>query len=786
MKFSEYASADIFMCGLQQQQKGPGYNGWSTTPIPADAIDGFDGAGILHVFSKTCALDIDDMLLAEPWMLERGVDLGALLDAPKAVRIESGRPGRSKLLYRLAKPLRTLKPKDSGLEFRCATAKGTSVQDVLPDSVHPLTGKPYRWVGDWRNIPDIPDALQRLWTKLLHADAPTAVSAPSMTLDELRKLVALRDPNCGYDEWLKIGMALHHESRGAKEGLALWCEWSKKATRKAKDGGSLYPGDRDLNARWLTFRSDPGKALVTGASLRVETPATADEFQIEEGDERPVISLVGGELHKYAVQCEQILADTIFVRERQLVRIGGANELATDRDAEVRREDAQAVIIPASVEYLRRRLNERAHFQVYRRREKEFVRIDCPKDVVFNIAGQGDWRTFRKLTTIARAPFIRPDGSICETPGYDAASGVYYQPNADFPSVPVNPTRDDAKKALQLLLAPFDEFPFVTEAARSAFGARILTESVRVAIDTSPAFLDTASAPGAGKTLGSEMAPRIVHGCGPAQRPWPQGAEELRKALFASLLAGDRTIGFDNLGNGVKVRSSILCAFLTADTYSDRRLGASDVPSVPNRSVVSLTGNNITPVGDLARRSIVIRLDADTTDLRGRRFRIPDLRAHVAANRPALLIAALTILRAHSLAGSPSETTPLPSFEKWSRFARDPLIWLGMADPVSTQDDEAEDEVAPLGEAFRLIAEHPMIGEKEFTAADLAQAVDPLFDGDPLRAAIEGAGCSAATDVKRIGWWLREMRDRNAGGFKLVRCGKAHGAGHRWRLRRVP
>ena len=33
------------------------------------------------------------------------------------------------------------------LEFRCGTADGLTVQDVLPPSMHPDTGMPYRWGG---------------------------------------------------------------------------------------------------------------------------------------------------------------------------------------------------------------------------------------------------------------------------------------------------------------------------------------------------------------------------------------------------------------------------------------------------------------------------------------------------------------------------------------------------------------------------------------------------------------------------------------------------------------
>ena len=51
------------------------------------------------------------------------------------------------------------------LELRCANSPAQSQQDVLPQSIHPDTGKPYQWggAGDWRNLPELPDDLLTVW-----------------------------------------------------------------------------------------------------------------------------------------------------------------------------------------------------------------------------------------------------------------------------------------------------------------------------------------------------------------------------------------------------------------------------------------------------------------------------------------------------------------------------------------------------------------------------------------------------------------------------------------------
>ena len=128
--FEDYAKHGWKLCAIDQGKKAPTYKGWNITPIPSDAVGALHGVGLLHALSQTCALDIDNMNAARPWLAERGIDVDALLEADEAVQITSGRPGRAKLLYRMKRPLRTFKPPGSGLELRCATGEGHSVQDV--------------------------------------------------------------------------------------------------------------------------------------------------------------------------------------------------------------------------------------------------------------------------------------------------------------------------------------------------------------------------------------------------------------------------------------------------------------------------------------------------------------------------------------------------------------------------------------------------------------------------------------------------------------------------------
>lgn len=59
------------------------------------------------------------------------------------------------------------------------------------------------------------------------------------------------DPDVGYQDWLSVGMALHHETNG--EGFDLWDQWSAK--------GAKYPGASVLEGHWQSFGKNPGKVL---------------------------------------------------------------------------------------------------------------------------------------------------------------------------------------------------------------------------------------------------------------------------------------------------------------------------------------------------------------------------------------------------------------------------------------------------------------------------------------------------------------------------------------------
>lgn len=286
-KFSDYVQHGWKLCAIDRGSKSPRYTDWNTPAraIPADAADGLDGAGLMHAYSGTCAIDIDDLLKARPWFAERGVDIDALLADPQAVKLESGRKHRSKLIYRLSKPMRSIKPPGSGIELRCGTAAMQTVQDVLPPSVHPDTGKPYRWVygddliGHWSDPPPLPTALLAIWRELAGREASPVDDRlhdrPQAPMEKIRQGIAIltaRKNVDEYEDWIDVGMRIHDETRGSTAGFDLWDQWSKSSTTK-------YKGREDLVPHWLSFGEKTGPVKTLAPVLR-EIPADPNEFEI--------------------------------------------------------------------------------------------------------------------------------------------------------------------------------------------------------------------------------------------------------------------------------------------------------------------------------------------------------------------------------------------------------------------------------------------------------------------------------------------------------------------------
>lgn len=237
----DYLSNGMALVPIPKGRKGPTLPNWNTPSMvvkdltQANLITGNVGLAHAYCNEPTAALDIDNYSETKKIFSSMGIDLDALYQANDAVRIESGRINRGKLLFKLppnTQPLETHKLNDSNgnaiFELRCASRNKKTVQDVLPPSIHPDTGQPYTWGGNghWKTLPIIPIKLLFEWQKMLNtSSSPNNEQSENYSteiLPEIRSaLLHLSSDN--RELWVKMGFAL---KKFGDSGLSLWLEWS--------------------------------------------------------------------------------------------------------------------------------------------------------------------------------------------------------------------------------------------------------------------------------------------------------------------------------------------------------------------------------------------------------------------------------------------------------------------------------------------------------------------------------------------------------------------------------
>ena len=410
----------------------------------------------------------------------------------------------------------------------------------------------------------------------------------------------------------------------------------------------------------------------------------------------------------------------LFSRDGKLVRVIGTGKGNTG--AETPR------IQTLDVHSLRDVLTQTATF-VERRNGGTAVPLHPPLWCVNGVLSRGDWPVLRPLNGIAPRPVLRRDGTVLNVAGYDESTGLYLSPRGVLESLPEAPERQDALAAAEELLTLVQDFLFTTPADRSAWLAAMLTPIARPAFrDPCPMFLAEALLPGSGKGLLFKIVMTIAFGGHPGDTPFA-GGEELRKLITSRLLEGASAVVFDNLDR--PLGGAALEAALTSEWWTDRVLKSNRTVRLRQSAVFYATGNDPVLSRDMSRRVVRIRLRNDGGRPEERSdFKQPYLMKYVREHQNRLLTAALTILRAYTVAGRPRPEGgaggTLGSFEGWCRWVRDPIVWLGLPDPLDTR-------IAPRSDSERS-----------------SQMLRDLLDG--LREADDGKGLTS----KRIVELLRE------------------------------
>lgn len=355
-----------------------------------------------------------------------------------------------------------------------------------------------------------------------------------------------------------------------------------------------------------------------------------------------------------------------FVRGRALVRIG--KDKKGNSIIEALNESSLRGILERTCNFVR--IVERKNVTG----DKEPVRIPIPppRDVVRDILSLGSW-PFPPVDGVVTTPVIHLDGSVLTTEGYDPDTRVYYAPPEGtlIPDIPEHPTEEDVRKARGLIDEPFKEFPFVddTGASRTHIAATLFTIVLRPVIPGSvPALLLDKPTAGTGASLCTNIISVITQGTESAIVPAPKDDDAWTKKITSILKEGITLVCVDNVEH--KLYAAPLAAILTTRVWRERLLGLNEMATLENLTIWILNGNNVTLGGDLPRRIIWSRMDAQEQKpwLQEKKYIHPDILAWTNEKRGDILAAILTVVRYWVQTGKPEVSKEVPrlgGFEKW-------------------------------------------------------------------------------------------------------------------------
>lgn len=378
---------------------------------------------------------------------------------------------------------------------------------------------------------------------------------------------------------------------------------------------------------------------------------------------------------------------TVYVRAQTLVTI---TRDGSDPKMWKERPPGQPSIKPMSKPLCREALARSAVFLRYKQGVPKEVMP--PAWISEQLLARTSW-PIPYLEAITETPVFLRSGRVLNEPGHDRESGILFDPldGIEWPELVEAPTLEDAKAAGKVLLEPVSDFPFVALSDVGAYIAAILSLVGRIAIEGAvPMFPIRAKAPGSGKSLLASVISIIGTGREAASMTWAD-SEEMRKRVTSIAIAGTPLVLLDNLTGSLG--SDVLASAITSTTWEDRVLGVSENVSIPLRTIWIATGNNLGFHRTLGRRVIPIDLDAKMEHPEDRtQFKIPELIRWTLANRPRLVGAALTILRAFHVAGRPRHGSPrMGSFEAWDDLVRGAVVWSmsAKADPAGSGDESS-------------------------------------------------------------------------------------------------
>ena len=550
-------------------------------------------------------------------------------------------------------------------------------------------------------------------------------------------VIALRDKGL-YKREIEIGK---HD---------ITCPWAQQHTDELDTGACYWEPDGRHAVGGFKCQHSHGSGLHIGDLLKHL------ELAAVEAKNKPIIRIVAGALDRIISAAEEALARTGSIYQLGGAIVGIHTEAST---GEIRIE-------PFTEQRLTRELSKVAVWQQFNKQGGCWYEVDPPVRHVAALFKAQSYEVLPVLRGLARQPYIRGDGKLILEPGYDPVAGIFATFNASS-YCNLDATRGGAEAALNALLELLEEFKFATENDRSAALSALLTAALRPSLVLAPAYSITASSPGSGKSYLADLIAAFATPGQPAKASYPATVEEATKAILSHLISGPAALVFDDMTRDWIAFGSIN-RMLTSETITDRLLGGNRVGTASTRTLVLGTGNNIEPLNDLRRRVVSLRIrplvaNPAMLSYKGRPVE------RVRKNRDRYVAYAIQIVEAFRQADEPKQAEfAVASFEAWSDLCREPLLWLGLADPANSLREQlqVDSDGETLGELLK--AWHNLQSDKPTTLRYLLELAGG-HSGERLREAISDLPVSDTREINRskLGWYLKKNSGRIVDGLML-------------------
>jgi len=211
---------------------------WSDEQIETMELAGHFDSGYGILVKGLLVVDVDARNGGVDSFTKLSQDIPEVLGAGCIVDTGSGE-GSKHLFFAVPEDLSLVQSHNDypGIDFK-------SSGFVIGEGSKHISGNLYELaVGSPFDIEDAPESLIKLLAKPEYHRASVSGEMVDVSHGDITAMLEYIDPDCDYEDWYRIGMAVHHATGGT--GQDLWSDWSAK--------GAKFTGISSIELRWHSF-----------------------------------------------------------------------------------------------------------------------------------------------------------------------------------------------------------------------------------------------------------------------------------------------------------------------------------------------------------------------------------------------------------------------------------------------------------------------------------------------------------------------------------------------------